>query len=409
MEKLLIKYAQVILNTCLKVEKNQPLFISYNVARRDFARIVAEEAYKIGVKDIYFDASDPYLKHDALLNLNEKELKQSSFWNHQVWNDYAKKGAAFVMLASETPGLMKDVDPDKLNALTIYGYETREKFDELRSKSMVPWCIAAVPTLEWAKEVFPDSKDPEKDLWYKIFNICGIDSSSPEKLWDKKINTLSDRCQKLNSYKFKTLKYKNSLGTDLAIDLPLNHIWCSGNEKLTNKKEVLVNFPTEEVFTSPDCKSARGIVYSSKPLAYQDNIIDEFYIKFDKGVAIECHAKKGQKILENIISGCHNSNRLGEVALVEYDSAISKSNIIFYETLFDENASCHLALGDSFPECLKGGTKMTRSELLNNNLNFCANHVDFMIGTKDLEIIGVTEDGTEVPIFQNGNFTKEFK
>ncbi len=409
MDKLLVKYAQVILNTCLKVQKNQPLFISYNVARRDFARILANEAYKLGVKDIYFDASDPYLKHDALINLEEKDLKKTSFWNRPAWNEYAKKGAAFVMLASETPGLMKDVDPDKMSALTIYGFETRKEFDDLRAKSMVPWCIAAVPTLEWAKEVFPNSKDPENDLWNKILEICGITSSNPEKLWDKKIASLATRCEKLNAYKFKTLRYKNSLGTDFEVDLPKKHVWCSGKEKLANKKEVLVNFPTEEVFTSPDATSARGIVYSSKPLAYQDNIIEDFYIKFEKGVAIECHAKKGQKILENIISGCKNSNRLGEVALVEYDSAISKSNIIFYETLFDENASCHLALGDSFPECIENGPKMTKKELKENNLNDCTNHVDFMIGTKDLEITGITKDGKEVLIFQEGNFTKEFK
>lgn len=409
MDKLLKKYAEVILNTCLKVQKNQSLFISYNVARRDFARILANEAYKIGVKDIYFEASDPYLKHDALLNLTEEELKKTNFFNRPAWNEYAKKGAAFIMLASETPGLMKDVDPDKMSALTIYGFETRKEFDDLRAKSMVPWCIAAVPTLEWAKEVFPNSKDPENDLWNKIFEICGINSSNPEKLWDKKIELLSTRCQKLNSYKFKTLRYKNNAGTDFEIDLPENHLWCSGKEKLANKKEVLVNFPTEEVFTSPDCQSARGVVYSSKPLAYQDNIIDEFYIKFDKGVAVECHAKKGQKILENIISGCTNSNRLGEVALVEYDSAISKSNITFYETLFDENASCHLALGDSFPECIVNGPKMSKKELKENNLNDCTNHVDFMIGTKDLEITGITKDGQEIPIFKNGNFTKEFK
>ncbi len=409
MDKLLTKYAQVILNTCLKVQKNQPLFISYNVARRDFARIVANEAYKIGVKDIYFEASDPYLKHDALINLDKKELKKSNFWNRPAWNEYAKKGAAFVMLASETPGLMKDVDPKKMSDLTIYSLETRKEFDALRAKSMVPWCIAAVPTLEWAQEVFPNSKDPETDLWNKIFEICGINSNDPEKLWDEKINKLSERCQKLNSYNFKTLRYQNSLGTDFEIDLPKDHLWCSGKEKLANKKEVLVNFPTEEVFTSPDAKSARGVVYSSKPLAYQDNVIDEFYIKFEKGVATECHAKKGQKILENIISGCKNSNRLGEVALVEYDSSISKSNIIFYETLFDENASCHLALGDSFPECLKGGTKMSKNEIKDHNLNECSNHVDFMVGTKDLEITGITEDGEEIPIFKQGNFTKEFK
>lgn len=409
MEELMRKYAEVILNTCLKVKKNQPLFISYNIARRDFVRILANEAYKIGVKDIYFDGVDPYLKHDELLNLEEKELKESLFWNRSIWNEYAKKGAAFAMLSSETPGLMKDIDSDKLAAMSIFSLESRREFDDLRAKSEVPWCIACVPTLEWAKEIFPDSKDPERDLWYKIFDICGIDNNDPEKLWDKKIESLTNRCKKLNSYQFKTLRYQNSLGTDFTIDLPKNHLWCSGRETLANKTEVLVNFPTEEVFTSPDCKSASGVVYSSKPLCYQDNIIDDFSIEFKNGVVTNCHAKKGEKILKSILSSCKNIDRLGEVALVEYDSAISKSNIIFYETLYDENASCHLALGDSFPECIKDGTKMERKELTSAGLNDCTNHIDFMIGTKDLSIIGITDKDEEITIFENGNFTKEFK
>lgn len=409
MDKLLKKYAQVILKTCLKVKKNQPLFISYNVDRRDFVRILANEAYKIGVTDIYFESIDPYLKHDALKYLDEKALKKSPFWNRPMWNEYAKKGAAFVMLSSQTPGLMKDIDPAKMNALTIYSLETRKEFDDLRAKSIVPWCIACVPTKQWASEVFKDSQDPEATLWQKIFEICGITSSNPEKFLAQKIATLTKRSQKLNSYQFKTLKYQNSLGTDFTIDLPKNHLWCSGQEKLANKTEVLVNFPTEEVFTSPDFKTANGIVYSSKPLAYQDNLIEDFSIRFENGQAIECHAKKGEKILKNILSSCKNIDYLGEIALVEYDSAISKSNIIFYETLYDENASCHIALGDSFPECLKNGLKMSKKELTAHGLNQCTNHIDFMIGTKDLTITGITAQGEEIPIFEKGNFTKEFK
>ncbi len=409
MKELLKKYASVILNTCLKVEKNQPLFISANYERVDFVRILANVAYELGVKDIYFDLTDVQLKHDALKNLEFEDLKNLSFWNKQVWNEYAKKGAAFVMLASENPGLMKDIDPKVLSDLTIHAYNTRKEFDDLRDKALVPWCIAAVPTESWAKELFPNSENPLEELWNKIFEICNINEENPEEIWNKKIETLTKRSEILNKYQFKTLKYKNELGTDLTIDLPENHIWESGNSKLATGKEVLVNFPTEEVFTSPHYETANGIVYSGKPLAYQDNVIDNFWIKFENGKAIEWDAEEGKDVLTNIITSCKNADRLGEVALVEYDSSISKSGIVFYETLYDENASCHLALGGSFAECIKDGINKTNDELEQLGLNNSTNHVDFMIGTKDLSIIGITKDNQEIPIFQDGNFSEIFK
>ena len=409
MKELQKKYAKVLLESCLKIEENQPLFISFNVERIDFVRIVAEIAFDMGIKDIYFDSSDPYLKHEALKHLDVEELKELTFWNKKMWDVYAKKNAAFLMLASETPGLMKDIDPQKMTAMTKYSYETRKEFDALRDKSALAWTIAAVPTTAWAKELYKDSDNPVDDLWNKIFEICSIKEDNPVAIWDKKINKLQERAKKLNDYQFKTLKYKSSNGTDFKIDLPKNHIWASGREKLANGKNVLVNFPTEEIFTSPDCTSAEGIVYSSKPLAYQDVIIDEFNIKFEKGKAVECHAKKGEETLKNMISICENSNMLGEVALVPYDSPISNTNQVFLETLFDENAACHIALGDSFPECIQDGPNIDKKELFDKyNLNKCDSHVDFMIGNSDMNIIGITEDEKEVQIFINGNFAEEF-
>ena len=409
MKELQEKYASVILNVCLKVKKDQPLFISANSERLDFVRIVADKALDLGVKDIYFDITDPILKHSILKELTLEELKKHQYFNKEKWNEYAKKGAAFVMLASETPGLMKDIDQKKLSDITMYGFETRKEFDELRDKSMVPWCIAAVPTEKWAEEVFPNSKTPLEDLWNKIFEVCCLNENDPEGIWIEKTSKLSERSKKLTNYHFKKLKYTNSLGTDFTIELPDDAIWESGYEELATGKKVLVNFPTEEVFTSPDCKSANGIVYAAKPLSYQDNMIRDFWIKFKDGKAIECHAEEGEETLKNIISSCKNSDMLGEVALVPYDSSISNSNIIFYETLFDENAACHLALGDSFPKCVRNGENMKKEELFEKyHLNDCTNHVDFMIGNKDTNIIGITKEGKEIPIFENGNFTDQF-
>ena len=409
MNELKTKYANIILKECLNIKPNQPLFISANNEISDFIRLVANEAYKLGVKEIYFDIFDPYLKHDALLNLEVTDLKKMSYWHKEEWNDYAKKGAAFLMLSSDMPGLMKDISVSKLNEMTTYSYETRKDFDTLRDRLEIPWCIAAVPNLKWAQEVFPNAKDPLNKLWHEILNICLINSKDAEKIWQDKINKLHERCQKLNNYQFKKLHYQNSLGTDFYISLPKNHLWSSGRELLQNGESILVNFPTEEVFTSPTANSAEGIVYSSKPLAYQDNIIDEFWFQFKEGKVISYGAKVGEENLKELLNSCPNINRLGEIALVENDSPISNSQLIFYETLFDENASCHLALGDSFSECLAGGLKMTKEELAQNNLNSCLNHVDFMIGTNDLKITGITNDNQKIIIFNNGNFTEEFK
>ena len=406
MEKLMRKYAEVLLKTCLKVEENQPLFISFNTERLDFVRIVSEEAYKIGVKDIYFDMSDPYLKHEALKYLEIEDLKQLSFWNKEMWNVYARKHAAFLMLASETPGLMKDIDPEKMSELIRYSQETREEFEAYRDKSELAWCIAAVPTKAWADELFDNNEDSVNMLWNKIFEICSIDQEDPVKIWNDKLALLKKRASKLNEKKIKTLIYKDNKN-NFKIDLPDNHNWASGCERLANGKEVLVNFPTEEVFTSPDCRSAEGIVFSSKPLEYQGVILDNFQIEFKDGVVTNFKAEKGEETLKEMINICENSNMLGEVALVPYDSPISNTNMVFLETLFDENAACHLALGDSFTECINEvGTK---EELFNKfNMNNSKSHVDFMIGTKDLNIKGITQDNKEIDIFINGNFTEEF-
>lgn len=407
MEKLMRKYAQVLLNTCLKIEKNQALFINYNIERYDFVRIVSEEAMKLGVRDIYYNAQDPYIKHGALKTMNIKELKESGLWDRSIWNEYAKKHAAFLMLASENPGLMDDVDPKKLSEITKYSYETMTEFDNLRDKSEIAWCIAAVPTLSWAQKLFPKDKEPLNSLWNKIFEVCYINKNNPEELVSKQIEKQEKIAKKLNKLNLKTLIYKNSLGTNLKIDLHKEAIWLTGMEKLYNGKEILCNYPSLEIFTSPDCKSAEGTVYSSKPLLYQDNLINDFNITFKKGKVISFKADVGNKNLKEMIGICKNSDLLGEVALVPYDSMINNTNMIFYETLYDENASCHLALGAGFPNCINGGEKKNKKELFDKyHLNDSKSHIDFMIGTKDLNIIGITYKGEEIKIFENGNFSE---
>ena len=409
MNELKRKYAEVILKFCLNVDTYKPLFISYDIEIRDFVRILVDLAYDMGIKDIYLEGTDSNLKHDALKYLSVEDCIKTPYWNKEAWNVYAKKDAAFLMLASEQPGLMDDIDPKKIKELVRYSQSTRKIFDDKRDKSELLWTIAAVPTLRWARKVFKDSKNPKDDLWMKIFDICMIKEQDPVKAWIEKLEKLTNIKDKLNNYKFKLLKYKNSKGTDFSVGLLDKHIWLSGSEKTTSGRVYLPNFPTEEIFTSPDYNTAKGIVYSSKPLSYQGNIIENFNITFENGKAVKWQASSKEDALSEMITNCKNADYLGEVALVEYDSAISKTNLVFYETLFDENASCHIALGDSFPECYENGPKTSKEKLYELGLNDCDSHTDFMIGTNDLEIIGVTKDEKEIKIFEKGNFTKEFK
>ena len=404
MDELLSKYAKVLLVNCLKIEKEQPLFISYNKEVKYFIDIVQDIAKELSINDIYLDEVDPFLKRDLLMSDKSiDELKSMPYWNRKVWDEYTRKDAAFLMLVSDNPGLMKDVDPTRVTEMNLYSIETRKEFNKARDKSSLSWCIAAVPSKLWSKSVFPESNNPVDELWDKIFDICLIKEKNPGLLWEEKLNIAKERANLLNKYQFTKLRYKSSNGTDFLIGLPNNHIWQTAYEKIKDK-EVLVNFPTEEVFTSPDYRTANGIVYNTKPLSYNDVVIDEFYIKFKDGKVVDYDAKKGKDMLKELINTCDNSDYLGEAALVSYDSPISNSNIIFNETLFDENASCHLALGDSFPECIRGGLELSKEELYELGLNKCQSHTDFMIGSKDMSIIGITKDNEEIIIFKDGNF-----
>lgn len=406
MKNKLEKYADVLLTHCLKVSKNQPLVISCPVERIDFVRIVAEKAYRLGVKDIYFDLYDSTLKKQQIINLDIKEIKKSNLWNKCIYNEYAKKNAAFLLLIAAETSMMEDIDFKKLNQITNYNLTKLKEYNDLRDSLKISWTIAAVATTEWADKLFPNKKNSLNILWNKIFKICYINNSNPKEVIKKENNLIKKKIQKLNNLKIKKLIFTNSLGTNLEIELSKKAIWCSGTSNLKNKKEIQCNYPSFEIFTSPICNKTKGIVYSSKPLVYNGSIIKDFYLEFKNGKVCNFKAKKGNDILEEILKSTKTINMLGEVALVPYNSLISSSGILFYETLYDENASCHLALGSAYSECLKNIKNKTDKELQSIGLNRCNNHIDFMIGTKDLNIKAITFDNKEVDIFVKGIFSK---
>lgn len=405
MKENLRKYALLLLKRCLCLDiKKRPLLITAPIRTIDFIEILTHEAYKLGITDIYFDWNDDTLKHEQLIHLNKEDLTKSTFWNKKIYDIYAEKDAAFLMLYSDDIDLMSDVSSDKISFTTQYSRTSRPLFKEKQSTDIVPWCIALVPTEGYANKVFKNFENPLLAAWDSIFKACLIYENDPILEWDKKISINQERCKKLNDTKFRFLHYKNNLGTDLMVELPYDHIWCSAGKENKEGLSLIVNMPTEEVFTSPFREGINGIVYSSLPLVYGGVLIENFAFRVEKGKIIEVIAEKGKEILEDMVSADTNACYFGEIALVDYDSPISNMKTIFYETLYDENASCHIAIGDSFPTCIKNGENMTREELMKLGLNHSTVHTDFMIGTSDLQIVGTTFEGEEIVIFKDGNF-----
>lgn len=404
MKEKFTKYSDLLLERCLNIKENQPLIITAPIESIEFIRILSKQALKKGITDIYYDWYDDELKHEQLKYLNKENIEKSPFWNKKIYDEYAKKDAAFLMLISENPDIMNDIDKEKLEISNKISRTSRPIYKKKQSINEISWCIASVSTYDWAKKVFENDKKCVEKLWDVIFEICLINEKKPIEAWNKKIENSTKKSKELTELNIKTLHYTNSLGTDLYIGLSNNTIWYSAKEEKTDGTEIICNMPTEEIFTTPNRLMTNGIVYSSKPLVYNGYIIEDFNIEFKEGKVVNYDAKKGKDILGTIINGDETSCYLGECALVEYESPISKSNILFYTTLFDENASCHLALGTGFPNTQKNTENKTEEELINMGINVSAVHVDFMIGTKDLKIEAITHDGKKLTIFNNGNF-----
>lgn len=395
------KYIDLLLKRCLNFDNSKILFINYDKVNKDFVDEVVKRAKELGVEEIVLDEEDINITLDKLTNLSVDEIKKDKYFDKSKWDEYAEKHASFMMLEGEFPGMLDDVDPDKIAEASITRRKSRPKFRKMETTYEIPWVIAALPNEVWGKDLYGDNG--HKKLEDAIYKMCMVDENDPIEAWNKYTNSLKERCEYLNKLKIKKIHYKNSLGTDLTLTMPENNMWTSVADDL--EFNMLVNMPSYEVFTSPDYRYTEGIVYSSKPLMYNGGIVDEFYLKFKDGKVVEYDAKKGKDILKGIIESDDHACYLGECALVDYDSPISNTGMVFKTTLIDENASCHLALGDSFSLTIPNGDKLSKDELLNKGLNSSTNHVDFMIGTKDLEIDAITDNGS-ITIFKNGNFIK---
>lgn len=406
MEAKMQEYAKLLIQVGLNVQKGQTLVISAPVECAWFARLCAGEGYAAGCREVVMNWSDDALGRMKYLHADESVFDEVPLWRRHFFNDYALEGAAYLAISASDPENLKGVDSARLVKAQQASGKALKDFDRLQMCGGFPWCIASIPIPGWAKRVFPGVSEEEAmaKLWDAILSAVrvGGDGGAVER-WKAHIVTLTERLEKMNALNFKTLHYTNGLGTDLTIQLPEGHIWEAGNDVTLSGQTFIANMPTEELFTAPLKTGVNGVVYSSMPLVNGGNIIDGFHFVVKDGKIVEAHAKRGEEFLKAAIGVDEGAAYFGEVALVPYDSPISNQKILYYNTLFDENAACHIAFGEAYP-CLRGGAQMTKDELKARGLNDSITHVDFMVGTADLSIVGTTCDGREVPVFVDGNF-----
>ncbi len=397
------KYAELALRTGVNLQKGQALMINSSIEGADFTRIVVRKAYELGAKDVLVNWQDDELTLLKYQNAPEEVLTTIPEWQVEKNLYYAKDGAALLSIRSTNPDLLKDVDPAKVAKAQKAAGEAMKAFRQYTMNDRIAWSIISIPTGDWSQKIFPDkSKEEAKEaLWEQIFKIVRVDQEDPVAAWEEHNQNLKDARERLNKKQYQALIFK-APGTDIRFDLPEGHVWKGGSAKTPGDYPFNPNMPTEEVFTMPHKYAVNGTVASTKPLIYGGNMINNFSLTFKDGKVVDYQAEQGYETLKHLLETDEGSSRLGELALVPHASPISQSGLIFYNTLYDENASCHIALGKAYPTNIEGGSDMSDEELDKHGVNDSLTHVDFMIGSAALDIDGVLADGTTEAVFRKG-------
>ncbi len=406
-EKMYDKLARLVVRKGVNVQKDQPVIVRASVQNADFVRKVVREAYEAGARYVSVEWRDTEISKMAYDYETVEILSEVPQWQYDRMKYQQDGGACYISIASDRPGALADVDGEKMNAANIAYYTKMEDLMGYTMNNEGQWCVIGVPSVEWAKMVFPDL--PEEEAFEKlgdaIFAVTRVtEDNDPIEEWTQHDREMLEHAAKLNEFNFEKLHFTSGLGTDLYVGLVKDHIWVGGGCETPKGVFFDPNMPTEECFCMPEKTVTEGIVYSSKPLNYNGKLIEDFWLRFENGKVVDYDAEKGKDTLTQLLSFDEGSSYLGEVALVPYDSPVSRCKVLFLNTLYDENAACHLALGRPYPENLKGGNDMSKEELAAHGANDSMQHEDFMFGTEDMSVDGITEDGTVVPVFRNGNF-----
>ncbi len=406
-QEILRKYAQLAVRVGANVQKGQLLVISSDVSSAYFTRICVEEAYLAGAGEVLVNYSDETITKLKYQNESTETLCDIAPWRVEQKKNGIDKKCCYLYIESATPGLLAEIDSQKMQAARAAIETAFEPFEFYTMANIGQWAIVAIPTLNWAKKVFPGEEGEAalEKLWNAVLASVRIrEDNDPVEEWRRHDDDLTHRSEVMNRYNFRSLHFQNGKGTDLTVELIPNHVWEGGCSKAKNGAIFNPNMPTEEVFTMPYKYGVNGRVQAMKPLSYQGKLIENFWLEFKDGKAVDFGAEKEQDTLKNMIGFDDGSAYLGEVALIAHNSPISNLNILFLNTLFDENASCHLALGASYPENVKNGAELEREELSKLGSNYSKIHCDFMFGSEDMNVTGTTQDGTKVSVIKDGSF-----
>ncbi|REK65409.1 MAG: aminopeptidase [Cohnella sp.] len=404
-QERLSRYADLIVNVGVQLQPGQKLVVNAALDAAELVREIARKGYEAGAYTVKVNWSD-----DAVNRLRYEFAPNEAFLEEPKWYagemlELVENNAAVVSVVSSDPDLLKGIDPEKIaNHQKTYG-KAMAKYREYAQSDKFSWCVVTAPSQAWAAKVFPNEPEDRQveKLWDSIFKAVRVDEDNPVAAWDRHIRTLNEKADYLNAKQYAKLHYV-APGTDLFVGLPEGHIWVAADSVNEKGTKFVANMPTEEVFTAPHAERVDGYVSSTKPLSYGGTVIDGFKLTFENGRIVGVEAEKGEETLKKLVEMDEGSHYLGEVALVPHRSPISESNILYYNTLFDENASNHLAIGSAYAFCLKGGKSMTQDELKAKGLNRSLTHVDFMIGSAEMDIFGITADGKEEPVFRKGNW-----
>ena len=403
-KSILRKYAHLIAVTGINVQKGQEVFVAAELDQPEFVKMVVEECYRAGAKRVIVDWNYQPLDKLHIRWRSQKNLSTLESWEEARWQHYVKEIPCRIYLVSEDPDGLKGINQEKFAKAQQEKYKVIRPYrDQIENKYQ--WCIAAVPGAAWAKKLFPKLPKGQaiEKLWEAILAASRV-TDDPVQAWKEHNDDLARRCAYLNALGIETLEYRSANGTNFRVGMIEDAEFKGGGETSLLGHYFNPNIPSEEVFISPKRGVAEGVVYSTKPLSYQGQLIENFSIRFENGKAVEVHAEKNEELLKKIVSMDEGAAYLGECALVPYDSPIQNTGLLFCETLFDENAACHLELGMGFADTIRNFEKYTLDECRAKGINDSMVHVDFMIGSADLDIDAHTRDGKTVPIFRKGNW-----
>ncbi|MCC3358622.1 aminopeptidase [Bacillus sp. REN16] len=404
-EQMLEKYADLAVHVGVNVQNGQNLLINAPISAAEYVRKVVKKAYEAGARNVYIEWNDDAITRTRFDLAPDEAFLDYPMWKAKGMEELAENGAAFLSIISSNPDLLKGVNPERIANANKTAGKALEKYRNYSQADKVSWSVIAVPSESWAEKVFPDlsAEEQVEKLWDAIFQATRVNVEDPVQAWKEHNANLHAKVEYLNKKKYQKLHYK-APGTDLVVELPESHVWIGGGGENEQNIEFVANMPTEEVFTVPKKDGVNGFVSSTKPLNYGGSLIDQFTITFENGRIVNVKAETGEDMLKRLVETDEGSHYLGEVALVPHSSPISQSKILFYNTLFDENASNHFAIGNAYAFCIEGGKTMSREELAKKGANSSITHVDFMVGSGEMDIDGITADGTAEPLFRNGNW-----